>query len=175
MSVTVHKKGSVKMVPLPEEQVLLLNNNEEASHSTNSLEKTNNFNNSTTKQLENIERENRLSAILRLHTRGLNQEQIAQELHIHQTTVSRDLHLVQQESKKHVEKYMREDILLEYLRYLVGSNEITRTLWEMVQSIDTTNKEKINAISLLMQMYDSRLQRLTAGPESFLNVKKSIS
>jgi predicted transcriptional regulator len=175
MSVTVHKKGSVKMVPLPEEQVLLLNNNEEASHSTNSLVKTNNFNNSTTKQLENIERENRLSAILRLHTRGLNQEQIAQELHIHQSTVSRDLHLVQQESKKHVEKYMREDILLEYLRYLVGSNEITRTLWEMVQNKDTPKKEKMNAISLLMQMYDSRLQRLTGGPESFLSVKKSIS
>jgi hypothetical protein len=45
----------------------------------------------------------------------------------------------------------------------------------MVQSKDTTKKEKMNAISLLMQMYDSRLQRLTAGPESFLNVKKSLS
>ncbi|MGH9985953.1 MAG: hypothetical protein ACRD8W_18585 [Nitrososphaeraceae archaeon] len=45
----------------------------------------------------------------------------------------------------------------------------------MVQSIDTTRKEKMNAISLLMQIYDSRLQRLTAGPESFLNVKKSLS
>jgi hypothetical protein len=33
----------------------------------------------------------------------------------------------------------------------------------------------MNAKSLLMQMYDSRLQRLTAGPESFLNVKKSLS
>jgi hypothetical protein len=45
----------------------------------------------------------------------------------------------------------------------------------MVQNKDTTRKEKMNAISLLMQMYDSRLQRLTAGPESFLNVKKSLS
>ena len=126
-------------------------------------------------QLANIERENRLSAILRLHSRGLNQEQIAQELHIDQSTVSRDLHFVQQESKHRIEKYMREDILLEYLRYLVGSNEITQTLWEMVQSKDATRKEKMNAISLLMQMYDSRLQRMTAGPESFLNVKKSLS
>jgi predicted transcriptional regulator len=176
MSVTVHKKRPVKAVPLPEEQGLLLfNNEEEASPSTKSLEKANDLQTSTTKQLENIERENRLSAILRLHVRGLNQEQIAQELHIHQSTVSRDLHFVQQESKNHVEKYMREDILLEYLRYLVGSNEITRTLWEMVQNKDTTRKEKMNAISLLMQMYDSRLQRLTAGPESFLNVKKSLS
>lgn len=171
----MHKKRSVKIIESPHEQGLLLDNNEEVSTSTISLEKANDINTSTTKQLGNIERENRLSAILRLHSRGLNQEQIAQELHIDQSTVSRDLRLVQQESKNHVEKYMREDILLEYLRYLVGSNEITRTLWEMVQSKDATRKERMNAIALLMQMYDSRLQRLTAGPESFLNVKRSIS
>jgi tetratricopeptide (TPR) repeat protein len=68
MSLTVHKKRFVNIIPLQEEQGFLLNNNEEASHSTNSLEETNNLSNSTTKQLENIERENRLSAILRLHT-----------------------------------------------------------------------------------------------------------
>ena len=116
------------MIPSPDEQGLLLNNSEEASPSTISIERANDINTSTTKQLGNIERENRLSAILRLHSRGLNQEQIAQELQIDQSTVSRDLHVVQQESKNHVEKYMREDILLEYLRYLVGSKEITRML-----------------------------------------------
>ncbi|MGH9982535.1 MAG: hypothetical protein ACRD8W_01095 [Nitrososphaeraceae archaeon] len=174
MSVTVHKKRSAKIIASPEGEGLLLDKNE-VSIAATTLEKANDINISTMKQLGNIERENRLSAILRLHTRGLNQEQIAQELRIDQSTVSRDLHLVQQESKNHVEKYMREDILLEYLRYLVGSNEITRTLWEMVQNKDTTRKEKMNAISLLMQIYDSRLQRLTAGPESFLNVKKSLS
>ena len=28
---------------------------------------------------------------------------------------------------------MREDILFEYVRYMAGSNEITRHLWEIVQ------------------------------------------
>ena len=150
MSLAVHKRRPVKIIASHEAQSLQLNNYE-ASSSSKSLEKASDINKSATEQLGNIERENRLSAILRLHTRGLNQEQIAQELHIHQSTVSRDLHFVQQESKNHVEKYMREDILLEYLRYLVCSNEITRTLWEMVQSNDTTKKEKMNAISLLMR------------------------
>ncbi|MGH9953309.1 MAG: hypothetical protein ACRD5J_16955, partial [Nitrososphaeraceae archaeon] len=144
MSVTVHKKRSAKIIASPEGEGLLLDKNE-VSIAATTLEKANDINISTMKQLGNIERENRLSAILRLHTRGLNQEQIAQELRIDQSTVSRDLHLVQQESKNHVEKYMREDILLEYLRYLVGSNEITRTLWEMVQNKESTRKEKMNA------------------------------
>jgi DNA-binding transcriptional regulator LsrR (DeoR family) len=46
-----------------------------------------------------------------LYSRGLNQEQIAKELHIDQSTVSRDLHLVQQESKNRVENYMREYLM----------------------------------------------------------------
>ncbi|MBV9179538.1 MAG: hypothetical protein JO297_21120 [Nitrososphaeraceae archaeon] len=58
---------------------------------------------------------------------------------------------------------------------MVGSNEITRKLWEIVQNENTTNKEKTNALSQLMQSYNSRLQTLTAGPESYINIRKSLS
>ena len=58
---------------------------------------------------------------------------------------------------------------------MAGSNEITRHLWEIVQNNDTTTKEKTNALSCLMQSYNSRLQTLTAGPESYMNIKKSLS
>jgi predicted transcriptional regulator len=175
MSVTMHKQRSPKIIAPLEEQGLLQDKDEEVSTSTIPLEKVNDNNTSLTKQLLSIERANRLSAILRLHSKGLNQEQIAQELQIDQSTVSRDLQLVQQESKNHVERYLREDILLEYLRYLIGSSEITQTLWGIVQNEETTKKEKLSAISLLMQMYDNRLQRMSGSPEVFLNAKKSVS
>jgi hypothetical protein len=122
-----------------------------------------------------IERENRLSKVLSLHSKGLNQEEIAIELCIDQSTVSRDLQFIKQEARKQVERYLREDILLEYLRYMAGSNEITRKLWEIVQNEKSTTKEKTNALSQLMQSYNSRLQTLTAGPESYMNIKKSLS
>lgn len=123
----------------------------------------------------NIERENRLSKVISLFSKGLNQEEIAHELHVDQSTVSRDLQLIKQEARRQVEKYLREDILLEYLRYMAGSNEITRKLWEIVQNEKTTMKEKTNALSQLMQSYNSRLQTLTSGPESYMNIKKSLS
>jgi hypothetical protein len=56
-----------------------------------------------------------------------------------------------------------------------GSNEITRHLWQIVQDNDTTTREKTNALACLMQSYNSRLQTLTSGPESFMNIKKSLS
>jgi hypothetical protein len=175
MSVTMHKQRSPKIIAPQGEQGLPQDKDEEVSTSTIPLEKVNDNNISLTKQLLSIERENRLSAILRLHSKSLNQEQIAQELHIDQSTVSRDLRLELQESKNHVERYLREDILLEYLRYIVGSSEITQTLWGIVQNEETTKKEKLSAISLLMQMYDNRLQRMSGSPEVFLNAKKSVS
>jgi hypothetical protein len=58
---------------------------------------------------------------------------------------------------------------------MAGSNEITSKLWEIVQNEKTTTKEKTNALSQLMQSYNSRLQTLTAGPESYMNIRKSLS
>ena len=122
----------------------------------------------------NIERENRLSRIISLHSKGLTQSEIASKLGVDQSTVSRDLQFIKQEAKKKIEKYLNEDILFEYLRFMAGSNEVTRHLWELVQNEENA-KDKINALSLLMQCYNKRLEILIGGQESYLNVKKSAS
>jgi DNA-binding transcriptional regulator LsrR (DeoR family) len=49
-----------------------------------------------------------------LYSKGLNQEEIAQDLHIDQSTVSRDLQFIKQQAKKQIEKYLREDILFAF-------------------------------------------------------------
>lgn len=122
----------------------------------------------------NIERENRLSRIISLYSKGLTQSEIASEIGIDQSTVSRELQFIKQEAKKKIEKYLNEDILFEYLRYIAGSNEVTRHLWELVENEENT-KEKMNALSLLMQCYNKRLEMLIGGPESYMNAKKSVS
>jgi hypothetical protein len=58
---------------------------------------------------------------------------------------------------------------------MAGCNEITRQLWKIVQDDDTTTREKTNALSCLTQPNNSRLQKLTSGPESYMNIKKSLS
>jgi transcriptional regulator with XRE-family HTH domain len=122
-----------------------------------------------------IEKENRLSRIISLYSKGLTQAEIAQESKVDQSTVSRDLQFIKQEAKKKIEKYLNEDILFEYLRYLAGSNEVTRELWGIVQDEKTMTKDKMNALSLLMQSYNKRLEMLIGGPESYMNAKKSVS
>src|SRR5215203_5755673 len=136
-----------------------------------------NINNSNIKNLPvlDIEKENRLSRIISLYSKGLTQAEIAQELDVDQSTVSRDLQFIKQEAKKKIEKYLNEDILFEYLRYIAGSNEVTRELWGIVQNKKTMTKDKMNALSLLIQSYNKRLEMLIGGPESYMNAKKSVS
>ena len=64
---------------------------------------------------------------------------------------------------------------MEYLRYIAGSNEVTRKLWEIVQDEKVSTKDKTHALSLLMQSYNKRLEVLIGGPESYMNAKKSVS
>jgi transcriptional regulator with XRE-family HTH domain len=116
-----------------------------------------------------------LSRIISLYSKGLTQAEIAQELNVDQSTVSRDLQCIKQEGKKKIEKYLNEDILFEYLRYIAGSNEVTRKLWEIVQDERVMTKDKTNALSLLMQSYNKRLEALIGGPESYMNAKKSVT
>jgi hypothetical protein len=64
---------------------------------------------------------------------------------------------------------------MEHLRYIAGSNEVIRELWEIIQNEYTGPKFKIPALSLLMQTYNKRLEVLTGGPDSYMNAKKSVS
>jgi len=94
---------------------------------------------------------------------------------VNQSTISRDLQYLQQEAKKNIWKYLNEDILFEYVRYIVGNNEISKKLWEIVQDEKASAKDKTNALSLLNQSYTKRLEILMNSVESFKNVKKNIS
>ena len=59
-----------------------------------------------------IARENRLSQIIALYSKGLTQSEIAQKMNVNQSTISRDLQYLQQEAQKNIWKYLNEDILL---------------------------------------------------------------
>ena len=98
-----------------------------------------------------IEKENRLSKIISLNSKGLSQDEIAREMGVNQSTVSRDLKHIKQESRRRIDKYLREDVLFEYERYFAGHNEITKKLWQIVDDGDIDPKDRIRALALLNQ------------------------
>ncbi|HET8847865.1 MAG TPA: hypothetical protein VFM20_03650 [Nitrososphaeraceae archaeon] len=122
-----------------------------------------------------IDRENRLSNIISLHSKGLNQSAIAKELGVDQSTVSRDLQIIKEQTRSQLDKYFREDILFEIISYLAGSTEVIKELWQIVETNYDDPKQQINALKLLNQAYENRQQRIIGGPESYLKIKTTVS
>ena len=82
-------------------------------------------------------------------------------MNVNQSTISRDTTISSTRSKKEsIWKYLNEDILFEYLRYIVGNNEISKKLWEIVQDEKASAKDKTNALTLLNQSYTKRFRNI---------------
>jgi hypothetical protein len=110
-----------------------------------------------------LDKEHRLSLILSLHSKGLTQTEIAIKLRINQSTISRDLQLIKQESRRRLQHYLDKDIPFEFLRILKGFDDIIKTTWETIENSQVSCKEKYMLLSLLDMVYTKKLQLMIGG------------
>ena len=125
-----------------------------------------------------FDKEQRLSLILSLHSKGLTQTEIAIKLRINQSTISRDLQLMKQESRRKLQHYVDKEIPFEFLRILKGYDDIIRTTWETIECSQISCKEKYMLLSLLDMVYTKRLQLMIGGDPNKgrgLNLAGSLS
>jgi hypothetical protein len=184
MSTLVHKNDKItssSSISSTKEQQSIREENKQSKNNENSIKRNlKNVSNQQRKYSESkteidFDQENRLSQVIALYTKGLTQIEISQQLGINQSTVSRDFQRLREEAKKHIWKFIDEDLIFEYMRYIVANNEINKELWKIVQDKITSTKEKTNALSLLNHSSMKRIELLINGPEALKNVKKNIS
>jgi transcriptional regulator len=118
-----------------------------------------------------IGRQERQAKVLTLHSKGYSQPEIANLLNINQSTVSRDLDDVRKRARNTLDLYIREEIPNEFQLYISGLNEITKSLWQIIEDKQNyiTTRDRTYVLSLLMQCYTKRIEMLIGGPDSKLN------
>ena len=148
----------------------------ESSKEQKGTSSNNNNNNNT--QSDILQQQNRRAKVLGLHSKGMTQAEIASVLQVDQSTVSRNLKYIKEESRKYIEQYVTKDIPFEFNRCLAGLDQITKKLWEIADDTNTaitTKKDKMAALSMLIHCYNVRLEMLIGGPESNMNAIKHIN
>jgi DNA-binding Lrp family transcriptional regulator len=107
-----------------------------------------------------IQLEWRRRQVFELSSKGQSQTEIARILQISESTISRDLDYLREQSKTNIKKYVDERLPEEYEKCLIGLNAILRESWDTAQNTED-KREKIQALSLAKDCYSMKLDLLT--------------
>jgi hypothetical protein len=107
-----------------------------------------------------IQVEWRRRQVFELSSKGYSQVEISRRLQIHESTISRDLDFLREESRHKIRKYIEEKLPEEYEKCLVGLTAIQREAWNAADQAQDT-REKIIALSLAKDCYGMKLELLT--------------
>jgi len=120
--------------------------------------------------------EDRRREVAHMLAQGHSETEIAQILHVHVSTISRDVKVLKQLSQRFVFDLAKGDLTYYYKQCIDGMDEIRREAWSLYkygdwsQWVHLTVKEKIAALRLLKECGEAKFALLEKGP-SVLNVK----
>lgn len=97
----------------------------------------------------------RRTKVKELLFKGYSQQEIIDKLRVSQSTISRDIAIVQSTAYGGVTKYA-ESLLENHINYLNGSAELLKKEWEILDNPKTDNKTKLKAAELIMNLYEKR-------------------
>ena len=114
--------------------------------------------------------------IQQLLVRGYSQWDIADELQIDQSTVSRDIQCIRREAYENLQKHIQEKLPQEYERCLTGMNQVLRLSWDIANTSKdgssndngqtmtmTDDKTRLQALSLINDCYKYIMDLTTNG------------
>jgi predicted transcriptional regulator len=107
-----------------------------------------------------MQEEWRRRQVFEMSSKGQSQTEIAKTLQISESTISRDLDYLREQSKTNIKKYIDERLPEEHEKCLVGLNAITKEAWNTAHNTED-KREKVQALSLAKECYSMKLDLLT--------------
>lgn len=98
--------------------------------------------------------------VFELSSKGQSQVEIAKTLQISESTISRDLDYLQNQSKQNIQKYIDNILPLEYEKTLTGLTAILKEMWIASEKAQDT-KEKVLTLLLTKEIYSMKLDLLS--------------
>jgi IS30 family transposase len=105
----------------------------------------------------------RRNKVQQLLVRGYSQWDVAEELQIDQSTVSRDIQYLRQQAQENLQKHIQQNLPEEYQRCLTGMNQVLKLSWHIANNTPKQNDQDHNDNINTMTTGDdrTRLQALS--------------
>jgi len=121
--------------------------------------------------------EERRSKVASLLAQSMTECEIAYELKVDQSTISRDIKVLKQQSQQFVYDLAKSDLAFYYKQCIDGIEEVKRKVWEMLRkSNDNSNennnnndsslteKDKLSALKLIKECNEAKFSLFKDGP-----------
>jgi hypothetical protein len=116
--------------------------------------------------------EERRRKVASLLAQSFTEEQIAQQLNVNQSTISRDIKVLKQLSQRFVYDLAKSELAYCYKQCIDGIEEVKRKAWEAYRSDDASlkPKDRLLALKLIKECEEAKFTLFKDGP-SIMNLK----
>jgi Trp operon repressor len=114
-------------------------------------------------QLAIAERRRQVASLL---AQSSTETEIALTLGVHQSTISRDVQVLREESSRFVQELAKSELVFSYQQSLKGIDEVKRRLWDWINSDSATlsTRDRLMAFRLIMIAEETKFRLLEKGP-----------
>ena len=110
-----------------------------------------------------VEIKERRKQVASLLSKAATEKEIAHKLGVNQSTISRDIGVLKEESQKHVYELAKGSLSFFYPKSR-RINEAKRESWKIYNDEKTPTRERILALKIIMQADETRFRLLSEGP-----------
>ena len=120
----------------------------------------------------NFKIEERRRKVASLLAQSMTEEEIANDLSVDQSTISRDIKVLKQMSQRFVYDLAKSDLAYCYKQCIDGIEEVKKKAWEAYRSNDSSLKprDKLIALKLIKECDEAKFTLFKDGP-SIMNLK----
>jgi len=101
---------------------------------------------------------------------SMTETEIAEQLYVDQSTISRDVKVLKEMSQQFVFDLAKSDLAYYYKQSIDGIEEAKKQAWGICNNYNTSTKEKLAALRLIIESNEARFKLLSEGP-SVLAIK----
>src|SRR5207244_7277160 len=124
-------------------------------------------------KLEIEERRRKVSSLI---AQSMTETEIAQELGVDQSTISRDIKVLKDLSQKFVFDLAKSDLAYYYKQCIDGIEEVRRKGWEIFKGYNNSNltpKDKLLALKVIRECNEAKFALFKEGP-SIMHLKSLV-